>query len=231
MRREIGIDEDAYRALVDRVSGGRTTSSASLGAKARGVLIGELRRLGGGRKGGASKGGGGPARAGSRPLSGGAMPAKARALWLALYHLGEVEDPAESALDSFCHRQTGIQRLGWCEIDQIGDVIEALKAWCGRAGVVWPDTPGRKVIREARARAGLSKSPAMADKAAVIKALWRRLIDLWAMRHGEEARLETWLRKHGAAAPWLLEPAAADQAIEALGAWVRKAKAKAGDAR
>lgn len=62
---------------------------------------------------------------------------KARALWVSLYHLGEVDDPAERALAKFVERQHGVSDLRFLPGREAAPVIEGLKAWCERAGVQW----------------------------------------------------------------------------------------------
>ena len=68
-------------------------------------------------------------RAGTRPLAPGRQPRKMRALWLALYHLGEVRDPSEAALAAFAKRITGIDALQFLEPHEANAVIEGLKSW------------------------------------------------------------------------------------------------------
>ncbi len=57
-----------------------------------------------------------------------------RALWLKLHDLGEVRDSSEQALAKFIMRQTKVERLEWLNINQVSDVIEALKKWVQRVG-------------------------------------------------------------------------------------------------
>lgn len=88
---------------------------------------------------------------------------KIRALWLSLHHLAEVDDPSEKALLKFAQRVTksdtpdraGVQALQWLTDQQAYQVIEALKAWGGRAGVTWEHAYG--------------------ERACVIDAQWRKL--------------------------------------------------------
>ncbi len=63
--------------------------------------------------------------------------AKARALWISLYHLGQIDDPRESALAAFCKRQAGVDDLRWLAPAQADKVIDALKGMATRAGVDW----------------------------------------------------------------------------------------------
>jgi phage gp16-like protein len=59
---------------------------------------------------------------------------KARALWISLYHLGAVHNPAEEALEAFAARQLKVERLQWANQSQGYKLIEALKAMAQRAG-------------------------------------------------------------------------------------------------
>jgi phage gp16-like protein len=86
------------------------------------------------------------------PKSGKPRPAqhpvamKARALWISLYHLGAVHNPAEAALEAFAKRQLKCERLVWANQSQGFQLIEALKAMAIRAG--WPQSnpaTGRKL--------------------------------------------------------------------------------------
>lgn len=63
---------------------------------------------------------------------------KIRALWWSLYWLGEIEEPADRALDAFVKRQTGVDRLAFLDVRKSHSVIEAMKSWLERAGVTWP---------------------------------------------------------------------------------------------
>lgn len=73
---------------------------------------------------------------------GGAKPAdhpsarKARALWLSLYQLGAVKNPAEQALEGFAKRQLKVEAMQWANEAHCYRLIEALKAMAEREG--WP---------------------------------------------------------------------------------------------
>jgi phage gp16-like protein len=62
------------------------------------------------------------------------MARKARALWISLYHLGVVHNPAEEALEAFAKRQLGCERFSWARQSEGYRLIEALKAMAERAG-------------------------------------------------------------------------------------------------
>lgn len=94
---------------------------------------------------------------------------KIRALWWTLYWLGAIAEPGESGLAAFVKRQTGIERIAFLGSRQAHSVIEALKAWAAREGVVW-----KQIADPAEA--------ALADRRAVLDALAARLRDRGSMR-------------------------------------------------
>lgn len=55
-----------------------------------------------------------------------------RGLWLHLGKVGKLKDGSFSALGSFVRRQTGKDRLEWCDESDKNKVIEALKSWLKR---------------------------------------------------------------------------------------------------
>ena len=60
--------------------------------------------------------------------------AKIRALWITLYRLGAVNDRHENAINAYCKRMTGMERLEWAGRYPVecNKVIEALKDWVER---------------------------------------------------------------------------------------------------
>jgi phage gp16-like protein len=62
------------------------------------------------------------------------MARKARALWISLYQLGAVNNPAEAALEAFACRQLGCAKLQWANQAHAYKLIEALKAMAQRHG-------------------------------------------------------------------------------------------------
>ncbi len=73
-----------------------------------------------------------------RPASadGDAMRAKARAIWNALAVAGEVRTNTDAALMAYVLRQTGVEQWSWLNSRQCSQVIEALKKWASRKGIV-----------------------------------------------------------------------------------------------
>jgi phage gp16-like protein len=130
-RKQLGLDEDTYRAVALRVTGKDSARDMSEGE--RGLLLEEMRRQG-------FK----PANrsTGSRSLQG-PFAKKLQAHWIALWNLGEVADRRDTALLAFVKRQTNIDHTRFL-LDGVeaAKAIEALKAWAARAGVDWRERGG-----------------------------------------------------------------------------------------
>lgn len=155
-RRDLGLAEDDYRSILERLTG-RTSSTACSDAEL-GRVLDEFKAKGwtpkvaaGGRK--ARK----PESRKARPIAPADHPAakKARALWLSLWNLGEVRDPSETALEAFARRQLKVERLQWADQALVYKLIEALKAMAERAG--WSQDvsgllPGTDAIKVLKAR-------------------------------------------------------------------------------
>jgi hypothetical protein len=159
-RKELGLDEETYRAILQRLTG--QASAAGLSAPALDSVLTEFKRLGWTPK---------PAvhadRAGS--LSG-PYARKFRALWLAAWNLAVIDDPSDAAITAFVRRQTGIDHDRWLRDGKDASrVIEALKAMLERGGVVWT-LP--KEIRKNRL------DPVIAAKLDVLDAVVRRASEL-----------------------------------------------------
>lgn len=226
--RELGIDDETRKQIQLRVVGKDSTSGMSAGEI--GLVLDELKQSHGWtpkRQ---------PKRAGARPIAPGDQAAKIRALWLALYHLAEIEDPTEAAIDGFARRMTknapgrggaGVDSLRWLDAAAANQVIKALRGWCDRVGFVQPDAAAKRQIDAWRAHAGAEIAPTgFTEKVVLIKVQWRLLAERTTGIEKAE-KLEVWLlRKYGAAAPALLSPQQADHAIEQLGTWLRKTKAR-----
>ena len=133
--RQLGISDDADRRAVYL----RVVSKGSLSDMTdpeKQLVADELRRLGYRPSAPRSSG-----REGKLPLDGKYL-AKIRALWIALYNLGEVKDRCDSAMEEFAlGRQVphldGIRFIHRAQDGQ--SVVDALKKWAERAGVNWSD--------------------------------------------------------------------------------------------
>ncbi|MGH7027354.1 gp16 family protein [Brevundimonas sp.] len=192
-RKDLGLDDVAYRLMLERLTG--HTSSADCTDAQLGLVLDEMKAKGwtpkvvtGGRIG---------RRA--RPVADHPSAKKARALWLSLWHLGEVRDPSEPALEAFARRQLGVEQLQWADQAQCYKLIEALKAMAERAG--WSqDTSGL---------------PRGTD---LVKVLKVGLLRLQAKRLGMRLAID---RQPGAI--FQADHSALDQAIRSLGDQIRAA--------
>jgi hypothetical protein len=120
-RKQLGLDEDTYRAVALRVTG--KSSSKDMSERERGRLLEELRRQG--------------FKPAKKTLEG-PFAAKLQAHWIALWNLGEVADRRDGPLLAFVKRQTNIDHTRFLvDGDDAAKAIEALKAWAARAGVEW----------------------------------------------------------------------------------------------
>lgn len=97
---------------------------------------------------------------------------KIKALWWSLYWLGAIDDPGDRAISAFVERQTGVSALKFLDHRKAHKVIEALKSWLTRNGVLWPSPQDVAAIA--------AHSPAYReqhDRHAVLEAIGRRLRD------------------------------------------------------
>lgn len=134
-RRELGLDEEEYRALLEQVTGAR--SAKGMSASKLDAVITAMKGLGFKVKGGAQV-------TGRRsPPSSAKVQApevrKLRAIWITMKQDGLLYDGSEDALGSFIRRMTasanggvGISRAEWLTSAQAERVLEALKKWHGR---------------------------------------------------------------------------------------------------
>lgn len=118
------IEDDDYRAVIERITGGKTNTAKDLSTPQLVRLVEWVM---------------GKAR--PAPVPRGRAPAdaphhkKAWALWLNLWELGALDDGSEAALTAFVRRQTGIAALNWWHGAEASPVIEALRAMCRREGL------------------------------------------------------------------------------------------------
>lgn len=131
-KKQLGLDDDTYRAVVARVCMGKTSAADCTFAELK-ALADHFRAQGVSPKvieGGQARK---PRATGPRRADHPAAK-KARALWLALADLGVVQDRRESALEAFARRQLRVDRLQWANQGHTYKLIEALKAMAERAG-------------------------------------------------------------------------------------------------
>lgn len=124
-KKQLGLDDDTYRALLQRVTG--KTSAGAMSDGERGRVLDELRRHGFKP----------PKKAVEGPFA-----AKLQALWIAAWNLGIVRDRTDAALLAFVSRQTNISHTRFLiDAEDAARAIDALKAWMAReAGVDWSVT-------------------------------------------------------------------------------------------
>lgn len=125
-RRELGMDEDTYRALLVSVSRDNDRSSSSdLTLQELDLALDRMKASGFKvRKTGGSR------RQASEPLA-----RKIRSLWLSLRDAGALRDASESALNHWVEGQTGVADLAWLSAAQSHQCIEQLKKWLARVEV------------------------------------------------------------------------------------------------
>lgn len=130
-KKQLGLDDETYRGLLERVTGKR--SAAELSETERTAVVAEMRRQGFT-----------PASKPPRKGLDGPYAAKLQALWIAGWNLGVVRDRRDKALIAFVERQTKISHTRFLRFpEDAAKVIEALKGWLARkGGVRWGWTSG-----------------------------------------------------------------------------------------
>lgn len=122
-KKELGICDDDYRAILIRLANGKMSSADCSDAELIAVLD-EFK----------AKGWQAKPRADAPKAADHKAAMKARAMWISLHHLCAIDDPSEKALEAFGKRQLGCDRLQWADQSQMFKLIEALKAIGGRHG-------------------------------------------------------------------------------------------------
>lgn len=178
-RRDLGLAEDDYRSILERLTG--KTSAAACSDTELGRVLDEFKAKGWIAARRVEKAQPSDRAAKSKPADHPAAK-KARALWLSLWNLGEVRDPSEAALEGFARRQLKVDRLQWADQGQTYKLIEALKAMAERAG--WSqDVSGvgpTIVVRVLKGR--------------LVEAQWRRICDRSAIG---TITLQAWASNEG----------------------------------
>ena len=125
-RKQLGLDEETYRAVLVRVTGKNSAGKMSEAERLR--VVQELRRQG-------FK----PASKPSRSKAAGPYRGKLQALWIAMWNLGLTRDRTDAGLTAFVRRQTKIDHTRFLiHHDDATAAIEALKDWMAReAHVNW----------------------------------------------------------------------------------------------
>ena len=179
-QKELALTDDSYRDVLERITGHRTAAVCS-DQQLYGVLR-EFDRLGGG----ATK------RQHGRPIANSPMARRCRALWLSLWNLDELEGGTEKALAAFVKRQTGREDMRFCNAEQFASVIDALKDWCRRCGVVDINTGGKFGI--------------LPPKRALVREQWDRLRRAgWSGDDGDKGLMDYALARHVIGQPATIE--------------------------
>lgn len=119
-KKEMALLDDDYRQMLFDVTG--RTSSADCTVTELRAMVEEMKKKGFQPKKAAGAAAGHP------------FAAKARALWISLYHLGAIDNPSEQALEAFARRQLRCERMQWANQAQAYKLVEALKAIAQRNG-------------------------------------------------------------------------------------------------
>ena len=133
LKRDGGLDDEDYRALIGLVCPGHD-SAATLDQAGRSRLIGELVRFAQDRQKPAVR-----QKKHSFPYAMTRQLTKARAIWIELARAGVIEDGRDSALAKFIQRQTGGVRIGRLTSSQGSKVIDGLKEMARRHKILGTD--------------------------------------------------------------------------------------------
>ena len=127
-KRELGLDDEIYRALLTGCVKKDSTSAMSVPELER--VLERMKRSGfkvrvkSARPPAQSRPG--------RPLAQYPEARKVRALWLFLHQLGAVKNPSEEALAAYVKRIAKVDALQWTNGNQTEALIETLKKWAMR---------------------------------------------------------------------------------------------------
>jgi phage gp16-like protein len=120
-RRELKLDEDAYRDLMETVTGRR--SSKDLNDRQRHRFIEHLKKIGFT-----------PKRAAPQDDHD-SRQTKARALWHALALAGQIGHDTDDTFNAYVKRQVGADHWRFLNDHQRTTVIESLKRWARRCDI------------------------------------------------------------------------------------------------
>ena len=133
-KRELGMDDGTYRAMLQGAGGADSTAAMDLPALER--VYKRARQVGFEVKYKADSWRTDQSanyKRAARPLE-----RKVWAMWYALGREGKLQTPTPAALQAFVKRQTGVDHVRWCNDCQLHELIEALKLWQERL----PSAPG-----------------------------------------------------------------------------------------
>lgn len=119
-KKEVGLDDDTYRDVLERLTGQRTAKGLSTMQIAR--VLDDMR----------ARGWTGATAPSKRQPSAAGLVRKIWALWSDMCEAGIPREPTREALRSFVQRMTGVGSPEWLDVEQARKVIEGLKAWKAR---------------------------------------------------------------------------------------------------
>lgn len=137
-QKKLGLDDDTYRLKLQHLTGKSSTTEMTEAERQK-VLVsfrGNQPKIAPMRHDG---------RDGKHRLSGKYLP-KMRALWIACYNLGIIDDRRDSALEAFAmgRQLPDISDMRFVhKPEDAASVIEALKGMLSRSGVIWKDASQR----------------------------------------------------------------------------------------
>lgn len=161
-KRDLGLNEVNYRALLTGATD--KDSLREMSADELKAVI-EIMKKHGFKK---SK----PKRAGTRKMASDDHARLIRALWLSLYHLGEVRDPSEDAMSAYVKRMAKVDDIKWLSPEKEHAVISGLRSWMARAGYIRPTEKDYKYFSfiNTRNNANISNGDAIINAAHVLMA-------------------------------------------------------------
>lgn len=202
-RKDLAMDEDDYRQIVFDKTGRTSLKEAS--ERELAAVLDVMK----------SKGFRPLPKKGKAPVAQHPMARKARALWISLYHLGVVHNPAEQALEAFAARQLGCEKLVWARQSDAYRLIEALKDMARRAGWKLTNRTNGKPLEPRELQSELCYAILFKlQQADVAPAAWTLADAAWKLCGIENAKATAWtaedyarlaaqlgeqLRKHGGA--------------------------------
>jgi Protein of unknown function (DUF1018) len=118
-KKDLAMEEDAYRAVIRTVSNNATDSAGKLDWRGRKRLLDHLKSCGFTGKT-------------NQIFPKTAMWNKVWALWQQLADAGKVNERNAKALLKFCQHHTKVERVQWMDEQMQSGIIEALKSWLNR---------------------------------------------------------------------------------------------------
>jgi phage gp16-like protein len=133
-KRDLAMSDEDYRAVVRRISGGRTDSSGQMTDPERRRLLHHFRVTCQWSPKQQHRRRYSPASS-HKARHQKTQADKIRAIWISLGKAGVVRQPTEAALGKLCFRLTKKHSPDWLRHDEAVTVITALETWARREGV------------------------------------------------------------------------------------------------